>query len=105
LQRLGVVQERSETSSSGSAAAAARLPCAGDNSRGVEVLFRSGAANEAREPPWEAGTWINRNYGMPFEAGGLIALLRGFGGAQVNDAGWPRFDYKCVTYPQFEKEW
>jgi hypothetical protein len=38
------------------------------------------------------------------ETAGLMSVIRGLRGAQVNDAGWPRFDGKHVTYSCFRKE-
>jgi hypothetical protein len=34
---------------------------------------------------------------------GLAALLRKLGGAQANNAGWPLFNGKYVTYFRFKK--
>ncbi len=38
-------------------------------------------------------------------SGDLLDFLRGFGHMQANDSGWPVFDGRYASYPQFRKEW
>jgi hypothetical protein len=35
----------------------------------------------------------------------LAALLRGWAQLRANDSGWPVFDGRYASYPQFKKEW
>ncbi len=36
---------------------------------------------------------------------GLLDIMHGFGHMQANDSGWPTFDRRYASYPQFKKEW
>ncbi len=38
-------------------------------------------------------------------SGDLLDFMRGFGHMQANDSGWPAFDGRYASYPQFKKEW
>jgi hypothetical protein len=38
-------------------------------------------------------------------SGDLLDFMRGFGHMQANDSGWPVFDGRYASYPQFRKEW
>jgi hypothetical protein len=38
-------------------------------------------------------------------SGGLLDIMRGVGHMQANDSGWPTFDGRYASYPQFKKEW
>jgi hypothetical protein len=38
-------------------------------------------------------------------SGDLLDFMRSFGQMRANDSGWPVFDGRYASYPQFRKEW
>jgi hypothetical protein len=59
--------------------------------RGQLLFFKLRATDEDPRPRWRSEALTEGSQGMLHPEGGdLVLMLRNLGGAQANDAGWPK---------------